>query len=267
MPISHLFIPTRPLLVLHRSPPASPHPAIPPSIITLASFLNRHPRPTNRSRRHARAQSQPPQTQFYTAQAPPPASTSSIPRINQANPNEPYYNSVSNSYPKKSQVETNPTQFPPRADLEHHTPLYYEAHPVIIPTQELHCYYPQEIYLSSVLPTRTPRELRYLQDHCWKLYTHATHPQTRFTHSIDESYRITTSPLHFQNLLWRYITSFHDTGITEEYYWIKRSTRHNLPDRPYLEPAYSVFYPWIGTYWKVTQLDRRQRRLPNTPPE
>jgi hypothetical protein len=86
-------------------------------------------------------------------------------------------------------------------------------------------------------------------------------------HSIEKSFQITTSPLHFQNLLWHYNTAFHDTGIIKEYYWIKRSRTRNNPDRPYLEPAYSIYYPWIGTYWKTSQLDRLQRHLPNTPAE
>jgi hypothetical protein len=124
-------------------------------------------------------------------------------------------------------------------------------------------YYLEGLYVSSVLPTRTPRDLRDFQHHCWNIY-HAQ-PRTNYIHRLDESHQITTSPLHFKNLLWRYATILFNTRIVEEYYWIKRDHRQGCPDRPRLESAYSITYPWVGTHWKVTQLDRLQRSLPELP--
>jgi hypothetical protein len=92
-------------------------------------------------------------------------------------------------------------------------------------------------------------------------------PRSNFIHGLDESRNVTTSPLHFENLLWRYAIILHDQGITEEYYWIKHDRKRHRPDHPRLEPAYAVNYPWTGTTWTTTQLDHLQRNLPQTPVE
>ena len=173
---------------------------------------------------------------------------------------EQIYGSISSVY--QTHPPRNVTLIPAPEQHEHHTPPRYNPHPIPVQSGDLHCYFPNNLYISSVLPTRTPRELRYFQDHCWKQYKDPQYPRTHFVFGLDESRQITTSPLHFQNLLWRYSTVLHDKGISEEYYWIKRDRQPGRPDRPRLEPAYTVTYPWVGTHWTVAQLDRLQRPLP-----
>jgi hypothetical protein len=238
----------------------TPPPPIFTGDCTLASFLNRQVRPPRRPNR-SRSHSQPP----VRPESPPNQSVIFVPPseilpLNQARPDEPVYPSISRFYQPR-----NASLLPQRDTLPHHEVPLQEAHQIPVNSQKLHCYLPEEIYLSSVLPSRTPRELRYLQDHCWRLFQQHRENPPHYIHGLDESYRITTSPLLFENLFWRYSTFFSEVGITEEYYFIKRDRRPSRPDRPRLEPAYSVFYPWVGTYWKTTQLDSSQRNLPQTP--
>ncbi len=158
------------------------------------------------------------------------------------------------------------TSLLPQPDtLPHHDEIPPDPHHIPIQSQELHCYFPEELYLSSILPTHTPQELRYLQNHCWRIYATHSGPPPNFIHELDKSHHITTSPLHFQNLFWRLATYLSKTGITEEFYWIKHDWQLGQPDCSRLKPAYSVFYPWVGIYWKTTQLDCLQWALPRTP--
>ena len=255
--VSHALLSGRPLLVLFRPKSTPPYPSLLRSAITLAGFLSRQPRSSNRSQRYRRSQSQPPE---HHIRSQPAHRNPEILPVNQANTQEAIYASISSAY--QTHPPRNVTLIPAPEDHEHHTPPRYNPHPIPVQSGELHCYFPNNFYISSVLPTRTPRELRYFQDHCWKQYKDPQYPRTHFVFGLEESRQVTTSPLHFQNLLWRYSTVLHDTGIYEEYYWIKRDRQPGRPDRPRLEPAYTVHYPWVGTRWTVTQSDRLQRPLP-----
>ena len=236
-----------------------------PSLLsTLAYFLNRQPR-SSRRQSHPCSQSQPPVhrtgpsssscTQLPTV-IPVPIPT--IPLINQSNPSEPVYASVSRYYRDREPTpEPRHVSWTPARDNLPHVPYnQVSVHQIPVQAQDLHCHHPEEIYLSSVLPTRTPRELRYFQDHCWNIFQNRQGLESAYHHDLDESRQITTSPLHFQNLLWRNRIIISSDGIIEEYYWIRRRTRIDRPDRPYLEPAYSVTYPWFGTLWSTAQLER-----------
>jgi hypothetical protein len=249
--IPHTIVPKRPLPVLFRPTPASSHPIVPIRACTLAAFINRRPRASRRSR----SASQPPAQSTTTRNASEPAiyiPNPDIYPINQSRPNEPVYPAVNRFY------HDNPS--PDKPDVFQDLT---DPHATSSQNSTAHPYYPEGLYVSSVLPTRTPRDLRAFQHHCWNIY-HAQ-PRTNYIHGLDESRQITTSPLHFENLLWRYATVLFESGITEEYYWIKRDHHRGRPDRPRLEPAYSITYPWVGTHWKVTQLDRLQRSLPQLP--
>jgi hypothetical protein len=122
--------------------------------------------------------------------------------------------------------------------------------------QELYCYYPEAIYLSSVLPTRTPRELRHFQEHCFRIYQHQEGLDIVYEHGINRIRQITTSPLNFQGLLWKSKTTLSIGGITEYYCWIRRHTRANNVAHVNLEPAYQIDYDWTESLWTVGRLAR-----------
>jgi hypothetical protein len=216
----------------------------------LAAFINRQPKASRRSR----SASQPPHQPVNHQTVSEPILWIPNPDITQPNRPQPAAPPINRFY------DQNPS--PDRPDV-----FQDLSDPHTTPSQEgkLHPYYPENLYISSVLPTRTPKDLRHFQAHCWNIF-HAR-PRSNFIHGLDESRNITTSPLHFENLLWRYAIILHDQGITEEYYWIKRDRKRHRPDRPRLEPAYAVNYPWTGTAWTTAQLDRLQRNLPQTPVE
>jgi hypothetical protein len=267
VPVSYQPISKRLAPTLLSSEPTSVNTNRFTSSCTLANFLNRRlHHPSRHSRSRHRSQSQPPPALPVPAvhsYSPPEeiplfVPNPDIPRINQAQPSEPIFPSIQQPY-----------QNPTRSQHRHHTPpqappTQSSAHHIPVVSQDLHSYYPEELFISSVLPTRTPRELRKFQDHCWKIFQQRQQ-SCSFAHTLDDSRRITTSPLHFQNLLWRGTISFEPQGITELYYRIKRLTRPDYPDRPFLEPAYSVTYPWVGIYWSVTQFDRPLPPRPRNP--
>ena len=236
-------------MVFHPPIPTPTYSTLPASRSTLANFLGRRVRSSDRSRRHQnpRSQSQPPlpAPAIILPSLPP---NSDLFRINQANPSEPIFPAVTQFYTNDPRPTRNPSLLPDRNNLQHRTPPPIDAHQIPVQSQELHYYIPEELYVSSVLPTRTHREIRYFQDHCWKVFTKHHKRPCHFFHGLDESRRITTSPLHFLNLLWRAAVIIDDQGITEEYHWIKRRTLSHRPDIPYLQPAYSVTYPWTGVF-------------------
>ena len=206
------------------------------------------------------SRSQPPQ--------PPPIVLPSLPTnhelysINQANASKPIYPSVNQFYTNRPRPTRNTSLLPDRNNLQHATPPPTEPHQIPVRSQELHYYIPEDIYVSSVLLTRTHRELQFFQDHCWKIFSQHNRCPCHFFHGLDESRRITMSPLHFVNLFWRSAVIITEHGIVEEYHWIKKRSPHNRPDIPYLQSAYSITYPWVGVSWNVTILDRS---LPPTP--
>ena len=102
---------------------------------------------------------------------------------------------------------------------------------------------------------QTPRELRHFQDHCWCIYQATNKLILSYNHSVQEICRVTTSALHFTNLLWRTKVIHGPDCITEYYCWIRRQVRRDLPDRPTLEPTYNVAYPWDMYEWIVTRLE------------
>ena len=176
--------------------------------------------------------------------------------INRAGPGEPLFIAV-------TRPETEPVyQFPQAQPREW---IHREFRPVIerttnskanhnisIQAQELHCHYPEKIYLSSVLPMRTPRELREFQRHCRDKHDRQSGLEVIYSHSLYDLREITTSPLNFQNLLYRTCIILTSSGIIEIYAYIKRNPRAQSTDRAYLEPAYKVSYTWATNSWVTT---------------
>ena len=77
---------------------------------------------------------------------------------------------------------------PPQLPLEEDLPrsMYQDIHRLPISDQDLYCHFPEEIYLSSVLPTRTPRELRHFQDQCWRTYQGQEGLEVTYNYSIQD---------------------------------------------------------------------------------
>jgi hypothetical protein len=118
-------------------------------------------------------------------------------------------------------------------ELVHQTPLAATA---------LYSYYPEDLYLSSVLPTRTPTEIGEFLSHCRAEYNESSGQEMIHYHNLANVRQITTSVLHFQNLLLRTCIIVNGAGIIEEYACIKRHNCANALDKAYLEPAYKVQY-------------------------
>ena len=174
-----------------------------------------------------------------------------IPRINQADPTAPVYPTI-----------RGPAIHVPRPRnpvLRHQTDTSSdEANYLGTQDQPLFCHLPETIYVSEGLPTRKPRELQAFKEHCRLQYE-----QSRATLVLEQPLNrlreYTTSPLNFQNLLWRSRTTVTYFGIFEEYHWIRRQTRAHVPDRAVLQPAYKVHYTWTDGGWTVTRLPRNHQ--------
>jgi hypothetical protein len=134
-----------------------------------------------------------------------------------------------------------------------------EVHQVTRPSEGLFCGFPEEIYISSVLPTRTPRELRHFQQHCWDIYQRSENINVNYHQGINQIHRVTTSPLNFANLLWKSKTILSIGGITEFYCWIRRCSNAHQPTRASLEPAYQVDYNWSEPRYTVSRLAQHPR--------
>ena len=131
-----------------------------------------------------------------------------------------------------------------------------EVHQLTFKNQELNCHFPEEIYVSSVLPTRTPRELRHFQQHCFDIYQHQEGLDVVFDQGLNRIRQITSSPLVFRNLLWKMKTTLSISGIEECYCWIRRQNKANGGARVNLEPAVKVTYNWSDYGWTVTRLSQ-----------
>jgi hypothetical protein len=83
-------------------------------------------------------------------------------------------------YPSISHFYQCPLPTPPiqetqtfqEANPQSRTSLANEIHQLTFENQELNCHFPEEIYVSSVLPMQTPRELQHFQQHCFDIYQH-----------------------------------------------------------------------------------------------
>ena len=172
-------------------------------------------------------------------------------RINQAGPSEPIYPSINPERQIFAPVAVHAPRPTPAPVVEHSS----ESEEVrFVPTRanELNCYYPEALYVSSVLPTRTPLELNEYRLHCRTLLRDSPN-QTGVTlsHPLHHSRSITTSPLNFSNYLWRTRTRIGQVGIIEEYHWIRRHSRRGQVEKAVLEPAYQVSYNWTTEGWTV----------------
>ena len=130
---------------------------------------------------------------------------------------------------------------------------------VIIPGAEVPVtapHYPEHIFLSKSLPTRSSGELRHFKEHCSYLWHQANRAPIELTHELLRIQDITTSPLQFQHYLWKYKVRVDGEGIVETYALIKKRVWNNAPDRAYLEPAYTVSYPWHRTQWTTTDISQ-----------
>ena len=139
------------------------------------------------------------------------------------------------------------------SDLEG-APWYFDSNNEEIQDQAIYMFYPEQIYIASVIPTHSPAELREFKHHCITLFTNQTRPTLLFNHDLREIRRITSSALHFQNLLWRKTISISNTSVTESYFWIRRRTLQGRTDQAYLEPADQVTYQYGRNEWTVYQV-------------
>lgn len=113
--------------------------------------------------------------------------------------------------------------------------------------------------MASVLPTRTPGELRRFQEHCWGIYQLNEDLHVVYDQNIRRLHEYSTSPLHFVDLLWRSRTNLSLGGITEYYCWIRRQRRPHNTSRAILEPAFQVTYSWNEYKYTVTRLTQHPR--------
>ena len=132
--------------------------------------------------------------------------------------------------------------------------VYTPPPPQTIQAQEIYAFYPEQIYIASVIPMCSPAELREFKYHCITLFTNQTRPTLLFNHDLREIRRITSSALHFQNLLWRKSINISSNSITESYSWIRRRTLQGRTDQAHLEPAYQVTYQYGRNEWTVYQV-------------
>ena len=180
------------------------------------------------------------------------SSTSGSPRnqvlaINRANSGEPTFPSIQNPvpvYPRREEHQTSSGE----------EIVYTPPPPQTIHAQEIHAFYPEQIYIASVIPTCSPIELREFKHHCITLLTNQTWPSLLFNHDPREIRHVTTSALHFQNLLWRKSVNITNDSITESYSWIRRHTLQGRADQAYLEPAYQVTHQYRRNKWMVYQV-------------
>lgn len=124
--------------------------------------------------------------------------------------------------------------------------------------RQLHCYYPEAIYIADHIPTRSPRELTAFKDHC-RLQYNVNQTTLVLNHPLSRIREITSNPLNFQNLLWKSRITIDYYGIHEEYQWIRRQTRTGTNDTAIWQPAYRVFYAWVHDGWNITRLPRNHR--------
>ena len=120
--------------------------------------------------------------------------------------------------------------------------------------QVLYCYLPEQLYVSSVIPTRSPQELQEFKNHCLSIFESTNRQPAQRTHTLREVRQLTPSPLNFEGLLWRTVIKIDDVRITEEYYRISRRNQAESNARAYLEPAYQVVYAWNIEGWTVTRI-------------
>jgi hypothetical protein len=181
-------------------------------------------------------------------------------------PLEPMYPSIGRFYredcplpslPQISPVPVTPTTEP--TGTSYRPSPQEEVHQVTFPSEEFYCRLPEEVYVSSVLPTRTPRELRHFQQYCWDIYQRSGEIDYAFHQGLNRIHIITTSPLNFANLLWKskVVLSIH--GIVEYYCWIRRRSSAHHPTRASLEPAYQVNTDWNEYRYTVMRLSQHPR--------
>jgi hypothetical protein len=103
------------------------------------------------------------------------------------------------------------------------------------------------------------QELLAFQQYCFDQYQNTAGQDLVYNHGIERIYKFSTSPLNFENLLWRTKITLAPAGIIEEYTYIRRHSRNNGPDHTYLEQAFIVNYPWTTDGWTVTQVIRHNR--------
>ena len=155
MPVSYRNLPKRSVLVFLTPIPTTPPPTLPTSPYTLANFLGRRVRSTDRPRQRQThcSRSQPPQPPAVVLPSLP--TNQELYSINQANASEPIYPSVNQFYANGPRPTRNTSLLPDQNNLQHATPPPTEPHQIPVRSQELHYYIPEDIYISSVLPTRT----------------------------------------------------------------------------------------------------------------
>ena len=116
---------------------------------------------------------------------------------------------------------------------------------------ELHCYYPEQLYIGDAPPQRNKLALTEFKDHCKELYLSSSTDNVIFAQPISQALTITSHILNFEGLVWRTKTSIGPAGIFEDYSHIHRQIRHGRADRAVLTQRFQVFYPWNDDIWST----------------
>ena len=167
--------------------------------INLASQTRRNPR--NRRERIATPHPSPPVLPREEVQ-----SSSSSSRRSQVQANQ------RNQSRRLMQRERNPVTYPSPLDAVCRN-LYQDERRQVIPVssdkiiftsrdQVLYCYLPEQLYISSIIPTRSPQELQEFKNHCFSIFESTNHQPVQRTHTLQEVRQLAPSPLNFEGLLW-----------------------------------------------------------------
>jgi hypothetical protein len=167
-----------------------------------------------------------PRVRQCSASADPNFAQPGILQINQATPTEFTYPSISHFYQCQEERPLPPPPVPKTQTFQEAIPWSRvsptnKIHQLMFENQELNCHFLEKIYVSSVLPTQTPRELRHFQQHCFNIYQHQEGLDVIFDQGLNRIRQITSSPLVFCNLLWKTKTTLSISGIEECYCWIR----------------------------------------------
>lgn len=107
---------------------------------------------------------------------------------------------------------------------------------------------PDQIYLSTTLPTRNRAELRSFVNHCTYLLQQRT--ERRITHPLTKLHDITSHPFVFEGYIWRYRIIITRAGVLEDYRTVVRTATGRATAQ--LQYFATVFYSWDAQSWTVT---------------
>ena len=100
--------------------------------------------------------------------------------------------------------------------------------------------YPENIYLTSTLPTHNRSELCHFKDHCRYLLRHR--PDYHVQHPFTDIFTFSPHPNIFASFVWKYRDSITHNGILEDYCVI--TPTQQIMDIVQLVRTYLVYHSW-----------------------